>query len=259
MLGYVAVSWDDAGVAPDGSFALDLRQTADRIAAELAKDPAIEGVLLYGSVARGDTTESSDIDLLVIGAEGERTTRDLRRAVASLDPDRRASFVFHTGETFDGIVRDGSRFLVHLRLEGEALVDRDGRLGRFMSGPWTPVSVREEIETELSRLANYRRPEIFGGRFLFPLAHVFTIGKAIVMARLADEGHFEFNRRKAFREFALRHPMAESDINQIASLEPFRARTRRESLVLPYEPTGDRAAEGLRRAVSAVYRVASAP
>ena len=228
------------------------------MAAELAKDPDIEGVLLYGSVARGDTSDSSDIDLLVIGARGERTTRDLRRAVALLDPDGRASFVFHTGETFDGIVRDGSRFLVHLRLEGQALLDRSGRLARFMGGPWTPVSVEEEIATELARLANYRRPEVFGGRFLFALAHVFTIGKAIVMARLADEGLFEFNRRKAFCEFVLRHPAAEADVNEIASLEPFRARTRREPQVLPYEPTGDRGAEGLRRGVAAVYRVASA-
>ena len=46
----------------------DARKIADRLAGAF---PAIETVLLCGSVARGDADNWSDIDLVVIGSETE--------------------------------------------------------------------------------------------------------------------------------------------------------------------------------------------
>jgi predicted nucleotidyltransferase len=235
-----------------------LRSVAALATARLAAARDIDAVLLYGSVARGDAAAGSDIDLLVIGQDRGQTIAELRRRVGSADPDRRVSFVFHTRQSFADLVHDGSRFLVHLRREGEVLLDRTGDVTEFLAGPWRPVSVEIEIAMELERLANYDRPEIFGGQFLFPLAHVFTIGKAIVMARLADEGHFEFNRRRAFEAFASRHPDLASDVALVAGLEPFVARTRRRESDLPFPPTGDAAMEGLHNGVAAIRRLARA-
>jgi predicted nucleotidyltransferase len=234
-----------------------LRQVAGRIAARLGERADVDAVLLYGSVARGDAGPGSDIDLLIIGQDAGQTIAGLRRWVGELDPERRAGLVFHTRTSFAAIIEEGSRFLVHLRSEGELLFDRTDQLRGFLESPWQPVSVDAEIAGELERLSSYSRPELFGGRFLFPLAHVFTIGKAIVMARLADEGIFEFNRRRAFVEYARRHPAVAQDVETIARLEPFLARTRRQSSPLPFRPAGEQAAEELRTGVDAVRRVAN--
>jgi predicted nucleotidyltransferase len=234
-----------------------LREVAERIAARLGERDDIDAVLLYGSVARGDAGPDSDIDLLVIGEDAGQTIAGLRHWVTDIDREHRAGIAFHTRESFAAIVEEGSRFLVHLRREGKVLLDRTGQLQAFLASPWRPVSVDNEIAEELDRLSNYDRPELFGGRFLFPLAHVFTIGKAIVMARLADEGVLEFNRRRAFAEYARRHPAVAPDVELIASLEPFLARTRRLPASLPFAPAGRAAAEELEAGVAAVRRVAA--
>jgi predicted nucleotidyltransferase len=236
----------------------DLKPVARGVADRLTEHRDVDAVLLYGSVARGDAHAESDIDLLVIGQDAGQTISRLRQWVGAADPDRRTSYVFHTRASFTELVEEGSRFLVHLKTEGQVLVDGTGQLSAFMSGSWQPVSVDAEIALELARLENYDRPEIFGGRLLFPLAHVFTIGKAIVMARLADEGNLVFNRRKAFEAFARRHPALGADIRLVAGLEPFQARTRRHRAELPFSPAGALAESRLQECVSAVRRLARA-
>lgn len=48
-----------------------LRERARSIAQAFASLPAVEAVCLFGSVARGDLHKASDIDLLVLGSDGE--------------------------------------------------------------------------------------------------------------------------------------------------------------------------------------------
>jgi Polymerase beta, Nucleotidyltransferase len=233
-----------------------LAKMASDVASQLSQRRDVEAVLLYGSVARADADSDSDIDLLIVGPDAGQTVAGFRSWVGAVDPDHRASYVFHTRESFDELVEEGSRFLVHLRTEGQVLLDRTGQLTAFLSSPWQPVSVEAEIALALERLQNYDRSEIFGGRFLFALAHVFTIGKTIVMARLADEGHLEFNRRRAFEAFVQRHPEEAVDASLIAGLEPFVARTRRRRAVLPFPPAGALAEGKLQESVAAVRRLA---
>jgi predicted nucleotidyltransferase len=241
----------------DEAWSTRLRRHADQIAARFGERHDLDALLLYGSVARGDARADSDIDLLLLGPDCGQTIAALRTWIATVDPERRAGLAFHTRESFAELIHDGSRFLVHLRREGEVLIDRTGQLEGFLRAPWEPVSVDEEIAIELARLANYDRPELFGGRFLFPLAHVFTIGKAVVMARLADDGIFEFNRRRAFFAFERRFPAVARDVRVVAALEPFVALTRRHTASLPFSPSGPGAAERLEASVAAVRRIAS--
>lgn len=245
-----------SGVREHASAGGDLRSQARLIATRLGERRDVDAVLLYGSVARGDAGPHSDIDLLVIGCDSGQTILGLRRWLEDADPGRRAGLAFHTRESFVELIREGSRFLVHLRREGDVLIDRTGQLGHFLAAPWRPASLDEEIATELNRLAHYDRTEIFGGRFLFPLAHVFTIGKAIVMACLADVEILEFNRRRAFGACARRFPAVAQDARVIAGLEPFLARTRRQPIELPFPPEGVRAARELEAGVAAVRRIA---
>jgi len=59
-------------------------QIAREYASKLRKrSSAIRGILLYGSVARGEATEVSDIDVLVVCAEGSVAAREAPVQVAA--------------------------------------------------------------------------------------------------------------------------------------------------------------------------------
>jgi len=58
------------------------RHDAEDIALTLARQfPEVEAVCLFGSVARGDATTGSDLDLLVVLVGEEPSLRQLRSAV----------------------------------------------------------------------------------------------------------------------------------------------------------------------------------
>jgi predicted nucleotidyltransferase len=233
-----------------------LRAKAEEVADALAQRRHISAVLLYGSIARGEATDESDIDLLVVGHHAGTTSAKLRRSLGLDRGSTRVSLVFHTPESLNDAFSDGSRFLVHLRQEGIPLFDREDVLRDLLSRPWTPMAIHEEIDLELGRLEAYVRPEVFSGHLLLPLAHVYTIGKAIVMALLAEGGTFEFNRARAFATFARRYPAHAGDAQLVERLEPFRAMTHRLPARLPFDPYGEGAPHELRRSVDAIRRLA---
>lgn len=215
--------------------------------------PGLDGVCLYGSVARGDETVDSDIDLLVIGEDPSVSPSQLLRL---FEPDdERLTLIYHTTESMEEFLSEGSRFLVHLRREGVPLFDRHGRLSRWLAGPFEPLPVQQEIDTELTRLAMYDEPRRYGGNFLFCLAHVYTIGKAIVMASLASRDIFEFNRGKAFARFCAEHPTAGRDVATVQGLQHYYLLTSRGLPKPPrLDPRGTEAELG--NAVAAVRRIA---
>jgi predicted nucleotidyltransferase len=233
-----------------------LRAEAEAVVETLAQRRDIAAVLLYGSVARGDANDESDIDLLVVGHRAGTTSAKLRSRLGFDRSRTRINLVFHTPGSLRDAFVEGTRFLVHLRREGIPLLDREAILRELLSRPWRPMGIQEEINLELGRLEAYDRAEVFGGHLLFPLAHVYTIGKAIVMALLAEEGTFEFSRARAFATFAHRYPERAKDVRLIGRLEPFRAATHRKPAQLPFDPYGRDAPQELRRSVAAVRRLA---
>jgi hypothetical protein len=93
---------------------------------------------LYGSHARGDADELSDIDVLVISDFVDENI-DLE----SVDPIfQRASVTRYTWIELEGMVECGSLFLRHLQMEGRPLIESP--------------SVRGRLSAALARLGRYR-------------------------------------------------------------------------------------------------------
>jgi predicted nucleotidyltransferase len=89
-----------------------------------------DAVWLYGSQARGDSSASSDVDLLVIG-EGV-----LPRTVAARYLGRRLSISRYGWEELKGMASYGSLFLHHLKAEARPLCEAPraaGQLRRLLS------------------------------------------------------------------------------------------------------------------------------
>lgn len=233
-----------------------LRDRATEVTEDLVTEfPEIRGVCLFGSVARGDADATSDIDLFIVGEDPKLTPSKIRRRLHLKNAHPKVSIVYHTPETLNRYVETGSRFLVHLQLEGKVLYDASGMLGRIQDRPPLSTSIRPEVEGQLKRLRLYEDPARFNGNFLFPLSHIFAIGKAITMAILAENEIYVFNREAAFDAFAARFPEASADIEILRRLAPFSSLVTRgseEDLPFSYHGCEVEVAE----AIAAIRRLA---
>jgi len=93
-------------------------------AAELLP-PGLTGLLLYGSLARGDNTESSDVDLLALVTlpTGSRHTERVSVSAYTFDQLSSAS---------------GTLFGMHLARDGVVVTDAEGRLSELLAGMGAP-------------------------------------------------------------------------------------------------------------------------
>jgi predicted nucleotidyltransferase len=231
-------------------------QEARQISEQLAKSlRRIDTVLLFGSVARGDADEWSDIDLLVTASDAKLTPSRIRKALSRITA-RRISLIYYPTEFFVKQYRSRALFIAHLKKEGIALLDRQNILKTLMNRPFVPrVEVSESIKRQLKNLSAYSDPKRFNNNFLFCLSHIYSIGKAVVMLGLANQGVLEFNRESAFETFASLHPDLRRETNRVSRLRPFyRLVTQRKPERLPFSYRT--AGRQVQSAVTAVRRLA---
>lgn len=85
--------------------------------------------MLYGSVARGDEREGSDVDLLALTRRPVPPRQIRRISITSYTPSQLAS-----------LARAGSLFVLHLRMEGRPLHDPDAALAKVLGAYQPPAS-----------------------------------------------------------------------------------------------------------------------
>lgn len=202
---------------------LDKLRAANLIAAALAaRSRAVEAVCVYGSVARGDATTGSDIDLLVVGDGAELSSRLLRTLVPTEFHHLRPALTFYTKGELEVLLSSRVSFAAHLANEGQILFDRDGVLKRmFVAHSAKPLAVEEELEYHLRRLRSFEDTSQFNGNFLFCLAQLYVIGKAVIMLILAGAGRPEYNKDRAFKVMTRTRPELRADLQRVAELKPF--------------------------------------
>jgi hypothetical protein len=143
---------------------------------------------------------------------------------------------FYTWRDLEVMLSAKTSFAAHLANEGRVLLDRTGELRRTLRAhAGSPLAIQDELAHQLRRLQPLEDTTQFNGNFLFCLAQLYIIGKAVVMLRLAGEGRPEYNKERAFREFARQHPDLATEVETVAGLKPFYQRvTRRQTVSLPY-------------------------
>ncbi|MDZ5662352.1 nucleotidyltransferase domain-containing protein [Nocardioides sp. S-58] len=239
--------------------ALKKRAQARAASRLLAGLPGVNSVALFGSVARGDADPSSDIDLIVLGMTDELTSSELRRQVSLALSGAAISVSYYTPASLQAYLGQWSRFGAHLRLESTILHDKDGELRKILAVE-RPITTEYEFAAQARHLDRYKHVDRFGGRFLFPLAHLYRIGRAATFAAIAKTGRLEFDRRKAFDIASILYPDLEREFASVAALAPFyeyqrEPQSRADSL--PYDPSGPDAEQHFVAARDAVARVVS--
>jgi predicted nucleotidyltransferase len=120
------------------------RNQAKRAADALAAVNGITGVCVFGSVARGQAHQDSDIDMLILGTSPDLRVSRLREA---LPPQLRDCGIALTYFTADRLATHLSRATVfgeHLRKEGWIVYDRSGELTRLIQAT-RPLAPDREI------------------------------------------------------------------------------------------------------------------
>jgi len=236
----------------------EARSIAEGFARRIATAfPAVEAVCLFGSIARGDATAKSDIDILVLGSDSALTPTKLLKGERARDRDR-LSVMYYTTREFLEHYAERALFVAHILREGQVLMDRTGLLGRLLNTEYRPVvDADAAISRELEKLRLYEAPGRFHGNYLFCLSHLFAIGKSIVMLRLAQAGIFEFDKVKALAEFKHLYPKHAAEAATVEKLLPYyRLTTRSEQLSGFDDYKGSQAL--VRQAISAIRSLGGA-
>jgi len=231
-------------------------EAAELTAASLSGLPGIQGVLLFGSVARRRSDPDSDIDMLVVGTIPGVTTRALLATLpANLRRWRLAVQYYTTGRLAE-LFAAGPAFTDHLRREGVVLYERDGCLSELLGSPVRrAMSIDDEIALQLSRLRPLEAWPQYNGNFLACLAQLSAIARAVVILVLARSDAAEFDHRTIYGAYRARYPERGADLDTVAGLAPF-ARLmagRGGELPFSYWDTEDHA----RAAVAAIRRLAA--
>jgi predicted nucleotidyltransferase len=99
----------------------ELSDWVPRIVAEMRP----ERVILFGSAARGEASEASDIDLTVI-AETELSFFDrIGRVLRLYRGDREINVLVYTPDEWQQMLAEGRRFIKRIADEGRVLYERD--------------------------------------------------------------------------------------------------------------------------------------
>jgi nucleotidyltransferase-like protein len=230
--------------------------------AKLASDALITvngvtGVCVFGSVARGQADEDSDIDLLVLGVDPELKPSILYKSLPVSLRDGTIVLTYYTAEELSDYLHRFSRFGAHLKREGWVVHDADGQLTRILMQK-RQIDTRQEVPRQLRLLRKLEHTDRFGGRFLFPLAHLYRIGRTVTYAQLAVQGILEFDQKAAFQLLSEIAPQWQGQLAVISRLAPFYARTRNRSAgqSFPFDPNGTEAEAEFLKAYDAVATIA---
>jgi predicted nucleotidyltransferase len=202
-------------------------------------------IILFGSVARGDEDQFSDIDLLILSRSIEAKNEYLfehkirSKIPESLLPKEKwLSLAVYFKDDFEEMHSRGSLFMAHILREGVVLYD-DGfyqqltKRGFHLSEDELRLSLRIlsdrlDVATDLEKFGNY---------YIRCLSNFFTISTNLVINALALHGQLVFSKKQAFSQLASVYPKYEKKLNRLFELQPFFVRNSKGlDVALPFEP-----------------------
>jgi hypothetical protein len=180
----------------------------------LRGDERTLAILLFGSAAREEISESSDIDLLVLH-RGDVPEQALDRI------DERVSVTFYECKRLAALPEQSPLFAIHLAREGRALWDPNSHFERALGGVDSlDRRAAAKLKTMTSwRLATVRNDPHFDLADELTAGQLYALAKQAAMLVSAQRGEFEFNRHSAFARLGSIDGDLEADADRVGLLE----------------------------------------
>ena len=196
-----------------------LRSEADQLASALI-DQGAEAIALFGSVARGEAKEGSDIDMLCVWSGDRPRLRDLELPETSGEPG--IAFVGSWERVTHPQPGHSTFFLRMLAPEAILLHDPDNQLAAALESLPRPgaAELRRQAMKLQSSLSNYKVMARFGGVYHPMLSDCYRWVKSALMVANLESGIHEPDRDRAIAAFSKRHPELTDAFAEVSKSEP---------------------------------------
>ena len=143
----------------------------------------IKAMMLFGSAARGDASETSDTDILCVTDSGK--PHGIKRDVLEVQ--------FMPEEKLLAMARQGDLFAIHLALEGKIIFDSTHIFSRFKEA----LTVKRDYQEEIRRASDFAWFLYLLGRDFDNTAlvnkRIAWSTRTILISKLAEDGRFIFS------------------------------------------------------------------
>jgi predicted nucleotidyltransferase len=197
----------------------DLTGNLTRIVPSLRAIPDIECALLYGSTARGDVEEHSDIDLLILSGVSQKhhVLEALNSSLAQFGS--KVSVTIYTRRELKFLGDVQSLFLLHLKWESIILFDRsDGFLQRLFEAFQPKSSYHGDFEKSIALIDPVRKVVLGSPNQFHRLSQVYALYRVFGVYLLAEEGIYEFSKEKMSAELSFLYPARARSIAGLSRL-----------------------------------------
>ncbi|MEJ5375368.1 MAG: nucleotidyltransferase domain-containing protein [bacterium] len=109
----------------------------DRINQIVAKlrDHDVEKIVLFGSAARGQSDDKSDVDLLIIKRTRKRFLDRLKEVMRILRPDYSLDVLVYTPSELRKMLKEENPFIQQVMRDGIVLYEKPPSRGKALAGP----------------------------------------------------------------------------------------------------------------------------
>jgi len=189
----------------------------DALVESIIKDYEPEMVLLFGSEARGDATEHSDIDIIIIKETQKRYKDRVEVLLTATKPRIPVDLIVYTPQEFRDMVRIGNRFVEKALRDGVVIYDKVGYYTEVKEGVTSGrIDMRPDPMQEGRRWLGHAERTLaraqynYNGRF-----HEGTCFECQQTAEIAMKA-FLYSREKA----TLIHILQKNYINCVRATSP---------------------------------------
>lgn len=196
--------------------------TANAVRADVADVlwavPEVEAAAVYGSVARGDSEDHSDIDLLLlVPASQKRVVYDrLYEELVARFP--KVSITLYTRGELQFLRAVKSLFVLHLSRESLILFDRAGKLSSLLENFEPRASYHEDFVGSI-RLLDPLRTVVLGAPNNFHrLSYVYSLFRVFGVYLLAEKHIYEFSKSKMAAALRGSYPDVRQFIDSLSGL-----------------------------------------
>jgi len=172
----------------------------------IERHPFVEAVTLFGSRARGDSDEFSDMDLAVfVKATHFMALGEIKSRLMNIPSDEEFSLSLYSTRTAEILAREGSLFLWHLNLEGKVLFERNKWISLLFSrlAPYELSKALRDLKTFENILNDVNAALGLGdSTLLFEAATMYAVLRNSAMIHTYTKGAPCFGRSEPIKRLA---------------------------------------------------------
>lgn len=179
----------------------NMREFRDRVIEELDGD--IDAIIVYGSVARGKSTEDSDIDILIVSRQKEEIKDKVLDISYDIDLNSGTvtTHIYMTPDEFDQMMKLGQPLIINILKYGKPLYDSGFFRARSHSIPKPSREVVDEFYRKGLRRLEIAREELNRYRYDVVAHDAFKAAYFVAESLMLAKGQVPNGRRELLSNF----------------------------------------------------------